>query len=288
MHPMNIDPKLEGLCPFLGFCDDRDTALSYPSQYNCCYKAKPVISVSMVHQRRYCLGKDYITCPVIKAESIAPLPQEIAGKFPRPGRMKIWIALLGVIGILLIGSIVMGLIGAVNIPGIPILMARVTRTQTPNSWVMPSATITISQPVETLTEIALPTNTDTPIVPTVTAPHFLETPIGTDPVLVLHNVVEGESFFLLANNHNTSPGAIQAINFEMENTLYADQVIAIPVNTTEVSALPAFDVFEVTDDHLLIETVAMGLNVDIIELCKYNHLSEGYVLTKGEWLLIPR
>ncbi len=66
------------------------------------------------------------------------------------------------------------------------------------------------------------------------------------------------------------------------------RVIVIPVNTTDVSTLPAFSVFEVTEDNLLIETVAMGLNVNIVDLCKYNHLPEGYVLTKGELLLIPR
>ena len=288
IQPINLDPKSEGLCPFLGFRDDQDTALSYPSQYNCCYKAKPVVPVSMYHQRSFCLSKDYVACPVLKAEIVAPLPQKLVGKFARPGNMKPWIALAGVIGILLIGSIVMGLIGVVNIPGIPILMTRVTRTQAQNSWVMPSVTDTISQPTATLTQEASVIGTDTPVAPTAVLPHLLETPIGTAPVLVLHNVVEGESFILLANTYNTSAEAIKSINYAMENTLFADRVIVIPVNTTDVSTLPAFSVFEVNEDNLFIETVAMGFNVDIVDLRNYNHLPEGYVLTKGEWLLIPR
>ena len=286
--PGNTNPKLEGLCPFLGFSDDRDTALSYPSQYNCCYNAKPVVPVSMYHQRCFCLSKEFTSCPVYQSVEHASLPKEIIGKYPNRRRMRPWLALTGVIIIVLVVSVVSAMMGVINIPGIPALITGIPHTPTPTFWVMPSATNTIDQSTATLVQVASPTETEIPLVPTAILPHFLETPLGADPELVFHRVEEGEGFILLANTYNTSAEAIQAINYEMGNSLFANRVIVIPINTTDVSTLPAFTVFEVTEDNLFIETVAMGLNVDIVELCKYNHLPERYVLTKGEWLLIPR
>lgn len=283
-----MDPKLEGLCPFLGFCDDRDTALSYPSKFNCCYKSKPVVPVSFSHQRTACLNKNYSNCPVYQSESIIPLPKEIAGNFPKTERTKLWLMLMIVIFVALIGVTLSALLGVFNLSGVPAFIKNASLTPTPASVFLPLETITLTPPTSTFTQTLSPTGTDTPVAPAVIAPHFLETPFGENPQLVFHRVLEGEGFILLANTYNTSTDAIQAINFEMENVLFASRVIAIPVNTTDVSALPAFAVFEVTEDDLFIETVAIGLNVDIVDLCNYNHLPEGYVLTKGEWLLIPR
>ena len=288
IQSINMDLRIEGLCPFLGFCDDRDTALSYPSKFNCCYKSKPVIPVSFIHQRTACLNKNYSNCPVYQSESIIPLPKEIAGKFPKTEISKFWLTLVIVIFVVLIGVMASILLGAFNLSGVPVFIKNASLTSTPASVILPSETITATSPTSTFTQTLSPTGTDTPVVPAVIALHFLETPFGENPTLVFHRVLEGESFILLANTYNTSIDAIQAVNYGVENTLFADRVIVIPVNTTDVSALPAFAVFEATEHYLLIETVAMGLNVNIVELCKYNYLPEGYVLTKGEWLLIPR
>jgi len=283
-----MDPKLEGLCPFLGFCDDRDTALSYPSKFNCCYKSKPVVPVSFYHQRTSCLSKDYFSCPVYKSDSIIPLPKEIVGKFPKTEKSRLWLTLIIVIMVGLAGVILCALFGIFNLPGVPVFYGQASITPITTSDILPVETNTVIPPTLTFTQALTPIVTDTPVAPTAIAPHFLETPFGEIPELVLHLVQEGEGFILLANTYNTSAEAIQAINYEMGNSLFANRVIVIPVNTTDVSTLPAFTVFEVTEDNLFIETVAMGLNVDIVELCKYNHLPERYVLTKGEWLLIPR
>jgi hypothetical protein len=282
-----MDPRIEGLCPFLGFCDDRDTALSYPSKFNCCYKSKPVVPVSFSHQRTACLNKNYSNCPVYRSESIIPLPKEIAGNFPKTERSKPWLMLTIVIIVALIVVTLSALLGVFNLSGVPAFIKNASLTPTPSSVFLPSETSTLTPPTATFTLTLSPTGTATP-VPIVIAPHFLETTFGENPGLVFHRVLEGESFILLANTYNTSADAIQAVNYGMENTLFADRVIVIPVNATDVSALPAFAVFEVTEDYLLIETVALGLNVDIVDLCKHNHLPQGYVLTKGEWLLIPR
>lgn len=283
-----MDPKLEGLCPFLGFCDDRDTALSYPSKFNCCYKSKPVVPVSFYYQRTTCLSNGFYGCPVYKSDSIIPLPKEMAGRFPRTEKSRLWLTLMIVIFVGLIGVTLGAMLGIFNLPGIPVFYGQTSITTITTLDTMPQETNTVIPPTLTFTQALSPTVTDTPMVPTVVAPRSLETPFGTDPELVLHLVQEGEGFILLANTYNTSAEAIQAINYEMGNSLFANRVIVIPLNTTDVSMLPAFTLFEVTEENLLIETVAMGLNVDLAELCKYNHLPERHVLTRGEWLLIPR
>ncbi len=288
MQPTNIDPKIEGLCPFLGFCDDRDTALSYPSNFNCCFKSKPVVPVSFYHQKKTCLSKNYLDCSVYKSASIIPLPNEMVGKYPRAGKFKFWQGLIVAIIVILIGVTVSALFGVFNLSGVTAFLKEASITMIPPLDSLPLETNTVLPPTSTNTQTLAPTGTDTPIFPTAIAHHLLETTFGENPELVLHRVLEGEAFILLANTYNTSAEAIQAINYGMENTLFAYQVIVIPVNTTDITSLPAFTVFEVIEDNLLIETVAIGFNVDIDDLRQYNHLPEGYILTKGEWLLIPR
>ena len=58
MRPIKKDALKEGaanLCPFLGFVDDPETAISYPSRMNCCNHARPVVTVAMDYQREMCL-----------------------------------------------------------------------------------------------------------------------------------------------------------------------------------------------------------------------------------------
>ena len=51
-------------CPYLGIADDAETALAYPSQWNCCFRKGASTSVSLEHQRNYCLATAYAGCPI--------------------------------------------------------------------------------------------------------------------------------------------------------------------------------------------------------------------------------
>ena len=51
-------------CPYLGIADDAETALAYPSQWNCCFRKGNSTSVSLEHQRNYCLATAYAGCPI--------------------------------------------------------------------------------------------------------------------------------------------------------------------------------------------------------------------------------
>ncbi len=51
-------------CPYLGLVDDAETALAYPSPWNCCFRHGAPVSVTLEHQRNYCLATAYVGCPV--------------------------------------------------------------------------------------------------------------------------------------------------------------------------------------------------------------------------------
>ncbi len=283
-----VDIKQEGTCPFLGCRDDRDTALSYPSPQNCCFHAKPISQVALAYQRKYCLTFSFTGCPVYKSEVIGSLPKGIQGLMPGKSKIKLWMAILGVSLLILLAAIVGAYLGLITIPGFQPMQPISQDTRTPVVGIIPSEMMIPTVPTITSTPEFFPTQTDVPVVPTAIQPHMLETPIGYNPTLLLHRVISGESFIYLADTYNTSVQAIKAVNLNMVDLIYADQVIVIPVDTTDVESLPGFLVFEILDEGKTIEDVADELVVDLNSLIKYNDLVAGYQLTVGEWLLIPR
>jgi len=283
-----VDSKQEGTCPYIGCRDDRETALSYPSLQNCCFHAKPISQVSFVHQRKYCLTNSFKVCPVYTSELDSLLPKGFQGQMPGKSKIKPWMAILSVFLLILLVTIVSAFLGFITIPGFQPMQPISQETQTPIVGIIPSVMMTTTVPTITSTPELLPTQTDEPVVPTAIQPHMLETPIGYNPTLLLHRVISGESFIYLADTYNTSVQAIKAVNLNMVDLIFADQVIVIPVGTTDVDGLPGFMVYEILDEGKTIEDIAEELVVDITSLIKYNDLFAGYQLTVGEWLLIPR
>jgi len=51
-------------CPYLGIKDDSETALAYPSQWNCCFRGGSPVALEVEHQRKYCLSTAYVGCPI--------------------------------------------------------------------------------------------------------------------------------------------------------------------------------------------------------------------------------
>ena len=51
-------------CPYLGIVDDAETALAYPSPWNYCFRRGTPVSVTLEHQRNYCLATAYVGCPI--------------------------------------------------------------------------------------------------------------------------------------------------------------------------------------------------------------------------------
>jgi hypothetical protein len=76
----NGKEKHARVCPYLGLVTDSQTTLSFPSDSNLCYHAKPLASPNLEYQRLVCLkGRRHTLCPVFTRSEIAPLPPDIIG-----------------------------------------------------------------------------------------------------------------------------------------------------------------------------------------------------------------
>ncbi len=274
-------------CPFLGFEDDPSTALAYPASYNFCFKAKPTAPVSLSHQRNLCLTEKYHDCPVYMKEASSPLPKAMRGEHSTRIRPAKWLPFVGLAGVILIGILAVILTGVVPIRGFnpPYMVITITATPT-RAPMMGAPTRDVSLTPEPTATI-LPTHTATMPSLTNRTPRALETPFGTSPQLVIHKVVEGEGFILLAENFNTTADAIKAINFDLPESLWVNTILVIPINTDDVTGLPKFTVVEVRAEGMTIEIYADRMQINVELLKQYNDLPAGYALKIGEWLIIP-
>lgn len=287
MANQSADPNLlrGKLCPFVGFIDDRETALSYPAEHNCCYHAEPVSSVSLEKQREYCLSSRYNACPIYLRETIQKLPMGWSGKKltiihkPKPWMMLVMAVVL--IGLVLLVSF---LLGAFDKPEIPELTQFVP-VSTEYFTVTSTSTDSVLPPTET--NIPEPTVTSISVQPTDIEPHMLETAFGSDPQLLVHQIQQGEGFIMLAEKYGTNIEAIKAINYELPETLLYNQIIVIPLNSTNVAGLPPFSAYQEQLGGVTIDELAVRMNLDPFAFRQYNDLPEGYVVSQGEWLLIP-
>jgi LysM repeat protein len=274
-------------CPYLGFEDDPSTALAYPTSYNFCFKAKPTAPVSLSHQRNLCLTEKYQDCPVYMKETPGPLPKAIRGERTSKVKPAKWVPFVGLAGVILVGVLGVILTGVVPIRGFnpPYMVITITATPTREPIIeMPTSDVSRT-PEPTVT--TLPTNTATMPSLTSRTPRALETPFGTSPQLVIHKVVEGEGFILLAENFNTTADAIKSINYDLPESLWVNTVLVIPINTDDVTGLPKFTVVEVRAEGLTIESYAERIQINVELLKQYNDLPAGYALKIGEWLIIP-
>lgn len=72
--------SLMTVCPHLGLEEDEHTCAAYPSEWNVCYRAKPVATVSLGHQQRSCLTSEYRSCPMVQSEKKKKLPVRLRGR----------------------------------------------------------------------------------------------------------------------------------------------------------------------------------------------------------------
>lgn len=81
-------------CPYLGIKGDPKTALNFPSDGNCCYHARPIMSVDSAHQAQYCLSERHIACPVYRRAALNPLPASLISATARKNKTKRTLAVL--------------------------------------------------------------------------------------------------------------------------------------------------------------------------------------------------
>jgi chromosome partitioning protein len=64
-------------CSYLGRDDDPQTMLAYPSIWNKCHRAKPIVSPSLRHQNIFCLSNNHPSCPMLQEKKQGSLPSQL-------------------------------------------------------------------------------------------------------------------------------------------------------------------------------------------------------------------
>lgn len=284
-------------CPYLGLQADPETQVSFPSQSNFCHHLKTPGPVGLEYQRTFCQSALHARCLVFPQGRHTRLPieaQVIAAE--RKIIRRPWV--MAVALVLILGWITFSLAPDL----LPFSFQLFPQTQktlpappitAPPSVTLPSLTVspdsvtpTARTPVASSpsgmvgSEVALATATYAPL--------GLETPIGTDPMLLIHRVLPGENLDLIAARFDTSVEAIQAINYFLPSPLWADLPLVVPLGKIQTAGLPQFEAYQVSAAGVTVEQFAQSLDVNAMQLCKYNLLPEGATLIAGQWLLVPR
>lgn len=285
MTNQTSDPNLlrGKLCPFLGLDDDRETALSYPSVHNYCYHLKSASSVDLIQQRQFCLSNKYNTCPIYSNENVVKAPEGWGRKNNlslKPKPWMIWALVFFAFVVIVLISYLLGLFKkppAAN----PILNSPSPTTSVveANSTSLPTLTLAVITAEPTITEV--------PTQAIEIVPHMLETPFRNSPRLLVHQVKEGEGFIMLAEKYQTSVDAIKAINYAITDSLLYNQILVIPVNTSDISDLPSFSVYQEQEGNVTVEELANRMQLDAASFSSYNDLPLNYLVSQGEMLLIP-
>jgi hypothetical protein len=294
-------------CPHLGLGDDSATALGYPSGWNYCHSVRPIVSPKQEHQREFCLTPRHAKCPVFDAGGKKPLPKELRMRKIGATRKLIgrWIIFAVVLTTLIIGGLILSGYWAPfgdEKTSIPTWISRF----------IPQKTITITPPViiETATATAvLETETVTPVKITISSTpvpsgeeiaatqtelalasrcaYPLDNPFGsTDRQFLLHRVVEGENITILTERYETTPEAIEAVNYFFPSSLWAELVIVIPLKMSNISGLPSFKPVLLDEEDISFEELAKDLLVSSAELIEFNQIDPSCRSFHG-WVIVP-
>ncbi len=297
------------ICPHLGLIDDERTALAFPSDWNDCHHSKPVASIKLDHQRNYCLSPNHKNCVVYLRSSEKTLPRELRNRVPARPRVgvPVWKISLALLFLALMAGFLFRFVPPVDqlfsLPFLRVPERPVLGVHTPSPVALsPTPQAKFSPTPVTLPSGALPTHLPTlvAVVSTPTAlpgaqptatitriPQELETLIGLNYIFKIHRVKQGESLDLLAQINGTTTAALFAVNYQLSTPLRPQQIIIIPVNQSDVSGLPPFEPYRVTEDTSL-EALAAEQGADPTQIQFYNGLGNSDRLHAGEWIILPR
>ncbi|MBT3322821.1 MAG: hypothetical protein HN392_11110 [Anaerolineae bacterium] len=290
--PANLDKR----CPYLGLRDDLETALGFSSTWNCCHSVKPTATPNLEHQQNFCLTTKHVNCPAFHAEQKSSLPKDL--RAPKFLERRKAVASRVVLVFILLFVIVSGLIFSgywapswtekLPVPG---WVSRAMPVETEIN--------TVAMVVETDTPVKN-VNLDTPIVPTQIASlatqtepvlikhcaYPLETPFGTNRQFVFHQIANGESMVMLTERYETTASAIEAVNFFLPSPLWAELVIVIPLDTTDVDGLTSFRPVLIDEGDISLEELAQILSISSPDLIEFNQIDLSCRSFNG-WMLIP-
>jgi hypothetical protein len=166
-------------------------------------------------------------------------------------------------------------------------MVDLSESPPPTPSLMP---VEISLPTATF----IPTNTATPgespepvSTNTETPAPGLETPTGPLGGFIIHRILPGESLGYLAAIYGTTEEIISRLNNLQLSTLWADELIVLPLEGTEVDNDLHFQVHLVLAGGDEVEAIAQQYGANVDSLRFYNVLGSGSYIPAGRWLIIP-
>jgi len=281
-------------CPYLGLQDDSETALGFASNWNCCHHVRPVAIPSLEHQRSVCLTTEYTQCPVFLAANKKKLPKDLRMSQQRGGYKLAGAWLLVLIVLFFFVSSALILSGHwkptwIEDQTLPEWISKAmqvgvaTNTNTP--LIETDTPVIVSNTPVTPTKIfTVATQTEPPVATYCAYP--LETLIGAEKIFILHRVTGGENMAILAERYETTEQAIDAVNFFLPSPIWAELVIVIPVETTDVDEFPSFRPIFLEEDDISIEELAQSLTVSSSDLIEFNYLDSSCLSFHG-WVLVP-
>jgi LysM repeat protein len=256
---------------------DPNAFYAYPSSGNFCFHCKPRGTPLLAHQETYCLALAHTNCPVYQQTVETAFPSEYEHSDPehsaRPSSARRFLFFF-------IGLVVLGFVGSQFFPRLGISpLKRPSQTAAP---VQPSETSVTPTVTPLSTPSAIPSATSLPQA------HALEVSINVGGrEFLIHRVLGGDTFEMVAAAYKTTPVVIRSLNYSMKPSLQANSLIVIsPGLQTVDPSLPPFRTYEVAEQ-MTIEQLAAKLNVDATLLRRYNGCAQSCNLAVGDWLIVP-
>ncbi|MFH2040857.1 MAG: hypothetical protein ABIJ65_15630 [Chloroflexota bacterium] len=301
---------VNSFCEFLGMVHDSSTAQAFPSEWNACNRCQPPTTPNIEHQRNFCLTGSYQLCPVFSNEKIISLPKKLSYPIRNTNIQKKKLFFRGFVLTILIFVIAGGLLFAWlnssgNLPDFPYLtnlpQIETSKVISTSATLKPIVSLTPIQNTEvnsTQVKTIIPspspsTPSPTPLY-TITSTqkvstdmHRLDEPFGKVYRLVIHRIQEGDNLYKLVEQYNTDLQSIFQINLYLPAPIRSDLLVIIPVDRIDIRGIPRLQAYMVMTDGLTIEDFAQILYLSSYELKLFNGLEDGYLLSKGEWIVIP-
>jgi hypothetical protein len=278
-------------CPYIGLPNDPGSLVAYASASNVCHHCEPRAIPALDHQSNHCLSDQHPQCPLFEGPGHAPMPESIRhsdknaqswASNGRPQAFPAWLVLAGIVLVLVIGGAIFAVASLPAAPS-PTFLPPPNLTQitsTPSATLPPPASPTPAQPSPTVKPSATPT-------PVIARLLLLDTELGQDRKFIIHRMAEGENLDSLSSRNGTTQQAILAITYKLTAPVWAGKLIVLPVNQRDVSGLPLFQPYQVTQESITINDLAIVLGIPASELERYNICGECLV-KKDSWILVPR
>lgn len=301
--------KASDTCPYIGIKGERGSYFGYPSPSNSCFKVINPTTIKLSHQENFCLNSSFIQCEVYQNIHQETLPATIRRDVEKSeswrGNNLFRLGIAGAIALLIIVVFLFLIFqrplyeqedgatvpfGTISPSSMVFEVASLSITATEENFILglleentPSPSLSISH---TPTTTNIPTNTSTFTPENTPGPGF-ETPFGPENSYLIHVVMEGETYYQIAQDYDTSIEVLQATNLLPEGIgLRSGLIIVILPRVKDPSGSPRF-VSVLVDKPITIQEVAQVYQSNAAEIQKYNQIDPNKPIPIGRWLIIP-